>query len=357
MECDIPPAPISHNFGLAFRTIRPRFARSVIRFSHPPDPDGKRAGPERPTPPKSVDLWPRRGVLFRRQDTPPVGVAQVRLFPSGKGDKRGRNLAAVGSTPDPTSTTTPTRTYHTLPRADGCHPSRRRHTHRERRRRLRHHDDQLRCVFRGWLGAARHGEDLTRGAAGGRSIRCRPRHQPHTRAMAPAGATRHTPAPREPNPSGRVSTATSTGATLIRRWPRPIDRCPHRPTPEGSRTRARSATATPSSAHTRALPHRPVRRTNITPRLALSQPHLMLFAPTDHHGQSGCLIFPTLAAPVSVCLWCTARLPSRVRSPAALVTGPRGPEAARSRRGGAFLPPLQGVAGPLLVVQAEPATP
>ena len=27
MECEIPPAPISHNFGLAFRTIRPRSAR------------------------------------------------------------------------------------------------------------------------------------------------------------------------------------------------------------------------------------------------------------------------------------------------------------------------------------------
>ena len=29
MECEIPPAPISHNSGLAFRTIRPRSARSV----------------------------------------------------------------------------------------------------------------------------------------------------------------------------------------------------------------------------------------------------------------------------------------------------------------------------------------
>ena len=46
-------------------------------------------------------------------------------------------------------------------------------------------------------------------------------------------------------------------------------------------------------------------------RACFSKLPLMLFAPTDHHGQSGCLIFPTLAAPVPVCLRCTDRLPTR----------------------------------------------
>ena len=114
MECEIPPAPISHNSGLAFRPIRPRSTRYVLPFSHPLDPDGKRSGPERPPANRSI-CGP--GGVFYFADRPPGGVAQVQLFPSGKGDKRGRNLAAVGSTPDPTSTTTPTRTYRTLPRA------------------------------------------------------------------------------------------------------------------------------------------------------------------------------------------------------------------------------------------------
>ena len=99
-------------------------------------------------------------------------------------------------------------------------------------------------------------------------------------------------------------------------------------------------------------PRNPVR---FTPRLALSQLRLRLVAPTDHHGQSGCLIFSTLAEPVP-------RLPPAhgpSAKPRPLASGAcHGlcvPEAARSQHGGAFLP-SQGVAGPLLVVKAEPAT-
>ena len=79
------------------------------------DPDGKSSGPERP--PQIGRFVAPEECPISQIGHPPGGVAQVRLFPSGKGDKRGRNLAAVGSTPDPTSTTTPTRTYSTLPRA------------------------------------------------------------------------------------------------------------------------------------------------------------------------------------------------------------------------------------------------
>ena len=52
-----------------------------------------------------------------------------------------------------------------------------------------------------------------------------------------------------------------------------------------------------------------------------------------------------------------AGLPAKPRTLASgACHGPRVPEVARSRRDGAFLP-SQGVAGPLLVVKAEPAAP
>ena len=62
----------------------------------------------------------------------------------------------------------------------------------------------------------------------------------------------------------------------------------------------------PRSTATRRQP----RTHDTTPSLAVSLA-LMLFAPTDHHRQNGRVIFPTLAAPVSVGLRRTARLPSR----------------------------------------------
>ena len=77
--------------------------------------------------------------------------------------------------------------------------------------------------------------------------------------------------------------------------------------PHARKVRHRVPQLRPHSTATR----RQTRSTNTTRELALSKLRLMLFAPTDHHGQSGCLIFPTLAAPVPVCLRCTDRLPTR----------------------------------------------
>ena len=75
--------------------------------------------------------------------------------------------------------------------------------------------------------------------------------------------------------------------------------------PHRVRIRRRLAQAIRPRPHTTSPSH----QRHDPPRGALSQLHLMLFAPTNYHGQSGCLIFPTLAAPVSVCLRCTARPP------------------------------------------------
>ena len=149
---------------------------------------------------------------------------------------------------------------------DGCHPSCRRRTHRARRRQRRQHDDQPRGVFRGWLGAARLGEDLTRGAAGGSPL-------------ATARVTTHTPARSRPP---ALPAARSQGPPPRAPAPPTLDRHP--------------------PSHPRHKHHA---------RVCFSKLRLMLFVPTDHHGQSGCLIVPTLAAPVSVCLRCTDRPPTR----------------------------------------------
>ena len=70
-KSEIPPAPISHNVRWCDHTTRPLFARSVLPFRTRWTPITKAL--DLSDPPKSVDLWPRRGVLLHRQDTLPVG--------------------------------------------------------------------------------------------------------------------------------------------------------------------------------------------------------------------------------------------------------------------------------------------
>ena len=108
--------------------------------------------------------------------------------------------------------------------------------------------------IRRWLGAARHGEDLTRGVAGG-SPPAAGRVTNHTPARSrpaarPAARPRHASRTQAEAPR----TATSTGAALTRRQPRSIDRCLHRPTPEAP---ARSQGPPPRAPAPPTLDHHP----------------------------------------------------------------------------------------------------